>query len=249
MKQFISKVISNKNIAEDYYEMEFQWDVEAPLPGQFFTIRVSGQTAPLLRRPFAFSGFKENRGAMIYQIRGEGTRILQEKEPGDSLDIAGPFGNAFSEAEKNIIIAGGIGVGPMLFWAQRLKEKKNPVKLIFGCRNSALVPRCESFNQVEPVICTDDGSEGFKGNVTEYLTTLPAEEIKQSRLYSCGPHPMLKACHTFALEKKLDCFVSMEEIMACGVGACNGCIVETTNGYVRVCKEGAIFNSKDIIWH
>lgn len=257
MKHFFSEIISNDPIAKDFYSVCFKWNRndQAPEPGQFLTIRVTDSTVPLLRRPFAVSGYeKENQAAsVIYQKRGVATEILTGKNIGDEIDIIGPLGNTFNidNTIKNfIIVAGGIGLGPMIYLSNCLKNFNKEVKFIFGARNKSFVPERETFGYFNPIICTDDGTEGFKGTTVDCLTSLSSSDIKDAAIFACGPKPMLKGCHDFALKNNLHCQVLMEQTMACGVGACMGCVIKVKRepGYDRVCAEGAVFNSRDIIW-
>ncbi|MBN2038061.1 MAG: dihydroorotate dehydrogenase electron transfer subunit [Chitinispirillaceae bacterium] len=256
MKQFSSTIVSNRPISTDFYEIGFSWDraVVSPHPGQFFTVRISETTVPLLRRPFAFSGYAADSGraAMIYQKRGRGTEIMAAKKPGDTLDLLGPLGTAFPLSDKEasvLLVAGGIGLGPIMFLATALTANGQSVRCIFGSRNAGLVPDLAPFHAHSPVICTDDGSAGFKGTTVDYIMSIEQTVTRATVIYACGPMPMLKACHTLALRKKCACFVSVEQVMACGVGACMGCAVKTAaGGYARACHEGPVFNSNDLQW-
>ncbi|MFW6254276.1 MAG: dihydroorotate dehydrogenase electron transfer subunit [Chitinivibrionales bacterium] len=257
MKQFYPTIHTNRPIAGDFYEMVFDWDPAAniPLAGQFFTVRVSQQSVPLLRRPFAFSGFDTDKStvSMIYQRRGTATQLLVGKRSGDQLDVIGPLGNTFippENDEKPIIVAGGVGIGPMMFLAQTLIHKGFRPLFVFGARSKEFVPDIVSFSALEPQVCTDDGSLGFHGTTVDFLRSLETAVIKDAVVYGCGPNPMLKACHEFAQKHGIICEVSMEQVMACGVGACMGCVIKVVRepGYARVCKEGPIFDSKDVVW-
>lgn len=257
MKQFNATIIKNKRISNDFYQLEFSWnnDTDIPKPGQFLTIRISDQYTPLLRRPFAFSAFNKKRfsASIIFQRRGKGTELLAAKVPQDTIDIIGPLGNTFpipSVTEKLFLVAGGIGLGPILFLSSVLKESDIPAQLIFGCRKNTLIPACESFDQINPQICTDDGSAGFKGTVRDYLQSISQSLTSKSIIYGCGPSLMLKACDEFAQKHNLSCWISVEQIMACGIGACMGCVVKVKQapGFARACKEGPVFRSSDIVW-
>lgn len=257
MKHFFTVIISNEPIAKDFYQIIFDWDQEIsiPEPGQFLTIRISDGTVPLLRRPFALSGYekKNQKASIIYQKRGAATEILAGKKAGDKLDIIGPMGNSFKiedSIDTCVIVAGGIGLGPMLYTASYLKTIGRKVLFIFGAKNKSFIPQKDIFSSLSPVICTDDGSEGFIGTTVDYLLSIKNEDIKSAMVFACGPMPMLKGCHEFAMKNNLHCHVSMEQIMACGVGACMGCAikVEYEPGFARVCSEGPVFNSQDIAW-
>ncbi len=255
MKQFESRVIKNSVINEHFLEMEFEWNTtQIPSPGQFLTIRVSEKTVPLLRRPFAFSSFdSQNKScSIIYQKRGEATETLSQKRAGEKIDIIGPVGNGFPrfEGKEALLVAGGIGLGPILFLSNSLRKAGIPTTLIFGCRSKSLKPVSPSFEREEPVICTDDGSEGFHGTTMDYLNSISRKAGPGSALFCCGPHPMLRACHNFSTKHQIPCYVSVEQVMACGVGACMGCVVKTVDppGFKRACKEGPVFRSFELEW-
>lgn len=258
MKTVTTTVIENRQISPDFYLLAFQWKREwgEPQPGNFLELKVNNSTAPMLRRPFAFSGYDADRevAEMIYQIRGTSTQLLAEKREGDSVGIIAALGNAFTVPENcNTIfaVAGGVGLGPILFAAKRAAAAGKKVSFVTGFRSADLIPDRTLLEGLTATLCTDDGSEGFSGNVVQYLETLPADEIEGSFIWSCGPTPMLKACHNFAEAKGIKCEVSMEELMACGIGACMGCVCETKTeaGLARVCKEGPIFDSEEIKWN
>ncbi len=254
MKQFRSKVLKNDVLQNDFFQLWFHWDskTEPPLPGHFLTIRISEESVPLLRRPFALSSFdsKSNTASIIYQRRGTATTMMTAKRPGDTIDIIAPLGKPFPQrscASKYVLVGGGIGLGPMLFLSSVLEKTETPVELVLGYRTSSLVPQTEDFCTTVPKICTDDGTLGFKGTSIDYLATHLSVD-SSTVFYGCGPHPMLRALDTFAAAKSCSCFVSVEQVMACGVGACMGCVVKTVDGYKRACKEGPVFNSRDIVW-
>lgn len=244
------KVIKNSLIAKDYYELEFSWENEnRPTPGQFLTIKPMG--LPLLRRPFAFSGYKNGVGSIIYKKIGPATQGFSALKPGESLNILGPLGKPFIKPSKRpLLIAGGIGLGPMLFTATEYATQGLKPILIIGARDKSFIPELKLDAAITTIICTDDGSMGFKGNIAQYLESDGKKYLNNSELLACGPHIMLKACHNIALNNNIQCQVSLEEMMACGVGACYGCVVETTADvkYKRVCKDGPVFNSREIIW-
>jgi len=257
MKQFSSNVLSNEKIGEDFFLLQFVWDSSAtiPLPGQFFTIRVSSDSVPLLRRPFAFAGYDPmtHCTSFVYQRRGNATTIMTGMQSGDEIDVIGPLGRPFPIPDSDkapFLIAGGIGLGPILFLAHTLQDRANR-HFVFGSRTKSLVPSFEMFNNERPIICTDDGSMGFYGTVTDYLAASDIPENRQLVLYSCGPMPMLRACHNFSMDHGASCWVSVEQVMACGVGACMGCAVPVngTQEYARACKEGPVFNSTEIRWN
>jgi dihydroorotate dehydrogenase electron transfer subunit len=256
MKLSTPRILSNRPLCSDFYEMAFSWEpsLAAPLPGQFFTLRISEDSVPLLRRPFAFSAFDAAAGSasMIYQNRGRGTELLTGKRAHDTLNLLGPLGKGFplpGSDRHPLLVAGGIGLGPVLFLASAIRRQGRNPGLVFGCRSAALIPALPSLSDLSPVICTDDGSAGFKGTAGDYLSSIEPSVVPKTVLYACGPMPMLKACRDLALRKGCDCFVSVEQVMACGVGACMGCAIKmAAGGYKRACIEGPVFHSKEIAW-
>jgi dihydroorotate dehydrogenase electron transfer subunit len=255
MKQFLSEIVSNKQINENFFELSFSKPSGPvdPLPGQFLTVRIPESKQPLLRRPFAFSNANDKTCSIIYQVRGDATKALSLMKPGNLIDILGPIGKPFTIPHgkvRAILAAGGIGLGPILFLSSFLNEKGFDSTLIFGCKNANFIPECDSFKKENPVICTDDGSRGFKGTVRDYLETIKDVIDESTILYCCGPHPMLQSCQKYASERKIPCQVSVEQIMACGVGACMGCVVKVKSGtgYARACKDGPVFDSEELVW-
>jgi dihydroorotate dehydrogenase electron transfer subunit len=255
MQQFTTDIIRNRKIGHDFFEMQVVWPEAAGAPeaGHFITIRVSQSTVPLLRRPFAISGFDAASGvaSIIYQKRGEATQVLAGKSAGENLDIIGPLGTTFRlPAAKThcVLVAGGIGLGPMLFLGRSLLDRGYPLHFILGLRSANLLPAMDIFKPITPLICTDDGSAGFAGTAVDCVRTLAIGPSEAVEFFGCGPTPMLKALHGLAELQGFPCQVSMEQVMACGVGACMGCVIKTTKGFSRVCAEGPVFSSRDIIW-
>ena len=244
------RVISNREIAREYYELIFSWPLEKkPEPGQFLTVKPEG--LPLLRRPFAFSSYKDGNAGIIYKTVGEATKEFSKLSKNDLVSILAPLGNSFKEPKKSaILVAGGIGLGPMIFTAVKYAELGLKPTLLIGARDKGLIPELNLNKNIEVIICTDDGSLGFKGNVAQYLESDGLDLLKSGEILACGPHIMLNACHNLALKYDVECQVSLEEMMACAVGACYGCVVETNldEKYKRVCKDGPVFNSREIIW-
>ena len=253
-----------REIADGYFEMTFDWPpfLEPPVPGQFFTVRPSASTVPLLRRPFAFSAFSGEKAGFIFERRGEGTQILAGKRPGDTLDVLGPLGNCFPEpapGRRPILIAGGIGVGPIYYYAASLAARGFRPLMVVGARSAdslaspTIMGRVDAVSTtydalVETVICTDDGSVGFCGTPIDYLAR--QDEDSNCEFFLCGPHGLLAAGHFLANEWGVPAWVSMEQTMGCAVGACMGCAVRVHGDrqYARVCTEGPIFESKEIVW-
>lgn len=217
-------------------------------PGTFVHIAVPGKT---LRRPISVCDVYDDILRIVFEIRGEGTEILSNTKTGESLDILAPLGKGFEldSNKKTVFIGGGIGVPPMLY-ASKICGKNGIV--ITGFRNKDAVILQEDFakNGSQVILTTDDGSAGIKGFVTQALQDV----IDQAEMIcACGPIPMLKAIAKIADNNNIPCQVSLEERMACGIGACLGCAVlvnkdDGTQIYKHVCKDGPVFSSKEVVW-
>ncbi len=263
VKQFDAEIIENRPVTESWRELVLSWDglAETPAPGQFLTLRVSPYSDPLLRRPFAFSGFvgraagEAPRASVIYQIRGGATRLLSELAPGARLDAIGPLGRGFPQpgAEETPILAGGgIGLGPLLFLASALAEIGEAPLLVLGLRSLSLLPRIELPEGA--VLCTDDGSSGFRGTPVDWISrerpeSRPSGGGAAVRIYGCGPAPMLAALSGLAGDRGWAASLSAEQWMACGVGACMGCALPRSGGgFLRACADGPVFDAGEIDW-
>jgi len=232
------------------------------LPGQFVTVQVNNEgtgCVPVLRRPFAISNVKKDRFEFIFDEVGKGTKLLKKAVKEEKyLNILGPLGNGFdlkSEKKQKLLIAGGIGIAPIKRLVQYFSTTDCRVTLIWGNRNKTGFFDTDYFiNQnIKLLICTDDGSMGFEGNVVDLLES----EIKNKNLnnlsdydiFVVGPDPMMKAVCVSVGKKNTVCQVSLETPMACGMGVCQGCAVKKKNedGYFLVCKDGPVFYSDKII--
>ncbi|MBI5701220.1 dihydroorotate dehydrogenase electron transfer subunit [Candidatus Saganbacteria bacterium] len=265
-------ILDHKQVAPLFFKLTLQskYISSHAVPGQFVEVKVSEETNPLLRRPFSIHRIDPAKQIIdiLYEIKGIGTKALKELKIGQVLNILGPLGNGFTiNKEKKIAIlgGGGMGVAPLLALADALRavpagrQVSYPAlrTIVFiGARNAELVTCENDFKKLdaEVFITTDDGSSGRKGFVSDSLLDILAKELTasslhQTAIYSCGPFPMLRSIAQIAHEKQIDCQVSMEAFMACGIGVCYGCAIETQNGYKMVCKDGPIFNTKDIKWN
>ncbi|MGK9477214.1 dihydroorotate dehydrogenase electron transfer subunit [Melioribacter sp. OK-6-Me] len=246
-------VLSTVESLERLNKNTFLLKVKAPQlataikPGQFCNIKVSDTDYPLLRRPFSVCYTDGDIVYFMFDIHGEGTRMLAEKKSGDQLDILGPLGNGFNTAgdyEVAVLIGGGIGVAPFPLLIKHLEDKE--ILTFVGARNSEQLIKWGMRNLL---VATDDGSEGFNGNVIAcFQSEVKKLENKKIRIFGCGPNPMLRALQKVA-EKKYDCQLSIESAMACGFGICQGCPVKKSEGegYYLVCKDGPVFNSDQIV--
>lgn len=219
-------------------------------PGQFLNVRVSESMYPLLRRPFSVCDVQDEYFYLMFNIFGEGTKLLSKKEKGESIDILGPLGNGFNlegDYETAVIVAGGLGTAPFPFFTRKIKERKEILSFIGGRTTHDII----TYGMKNIFVATDDGSRGFKGTVIDLLQENIAKLKNQKiKIFSCGPKAMLRALKTFALENDFDCEVSTECAMACGFGICQGCPIESTKHtekYLLVCKDGPVFNVKDVV--
>ncbi len=262
MPLFDSRVVANFDVANDYYQMDFEWprDVPPPMPGQFFTVRVKDSVVPLLRRPFGVSGFDPGTdggspavASMIYWRRGPGTVLLAGYDPGDIIGVMGPLGVGFphpSDGAIPMLVAGGVGIGPILYLANALAAGGSAPLLLIGARTAASLPRINAHHRVQVRRATDDGSIGFHGTAIDLLEQTVSIAAGPMEIYLCGPHAMLRAGHDCASRHGLPAWVSMEQTMGCAVGACMGCAVRVHGDvrFARVCTEGPVFRSTEIAW-
>lgn len=259
----------NRPISVDFYRMTLSFENSlSPLAGQFLSIQLPLQSKMILRRPFAYSAYdaKKKEASIIYQKRGEGTALLTQHKVGEKLSLLTDLGNSFplptdnqptskelfKTIKKLYLVSGGVGLGPMLFTHYTLTQHSFPNHLIAGFRSKNYLPDIKELSPLKDKcsLCSDDGSFGFKGTVVDFLKTIDNAYWSESAIYACGPIPMMRSLHHFAQSVKAPLFVSMEEMMGCAVGACMGCIVKTVDekGYARVCKEGPIFDSRQLVW-
>lgn len=250
MKKIRAAVVSQKQIGSDVFDMVLQVGEVASLakPGQFISM-YSNDKSKLLPRPISICGIDKEQGTLrvVYRAVGEGTKEFSQMVPGDTLDVIGPLGNGFTMKDKKaILFGGGIGIPPMLELAKQLDCEKVAV---LGYRDEIFL--AEEFEQVTKVaIASEDGKTGTKGNVLDAVRELGLEG---DIIYACGPTPMLKAIKAYAEEKGMEAQISLEERMACGIGACLACVCkskevdEHTNVHnKRVCKEGPVFNAQEV---
>lgn len=253
MVQAKAKIISNNKIKDNYWHCVIDSHLVAKkaMPGQFIAIRLTEGFQPLLRRPFSIHDVSARKLTILYKVLGQGTQILSCKKPGEYLDIIGPLGNGFKlkTGKAHIIVAGGMGIAPLFFLSKALIKYK-PLVLL-GAKDKQQLLCVKEFKKLglSVKIATDDGSSGFKGRVSDLLVSvLLALRRPFPVVYACGPKPMLRAISEVAREYNILAQVSLEEHMACGFGACLGCVVKTKEGAKRVCKEGPVFEAKDVIW-
>jgi dihydroorotate dehydrogenase electron transfer subunit len=219
-------------------------------PGEFLNIRVSETMYPLLRRPFSVCDVDGDYFYIMFNIYGEGTKILSNKHHGETIDVLGPLGNGFNldgDYEAAILVGGGLGVAPFPYVIRKLNDTKKIFTFIGGRTFKDVI----TYEMKNIFISTDDGSLGLKGNVVQLLNE-NIELLKSARIkiFGCGPTAMLRSLKEFGQKNNFDCEVSTECVMACGFGICQGCPIESTvinDRYFLVCKDGPVFNVKDVV--
>jgi len=263
------KILSKEEIAPNIYLMKLSAPsvAQEALPGQFIHIKCSTDNYPLLRRPLSIHRIDKEKGEIyiLFQAVGEGTKLLSQRVIGDDLDIIGPIGNGFNiypESRKIMIIGGGIGVAPLLALCEESVRQGNEVRVLIGAKKKELVIGEENFRKLgaKVDVATDDGSYKYKGLVTDLLERIIKEGWLADQIFACGPKLKLKKVVEISLNAHIDCQVSLEERMACGIGACLGCICkikakEKNNNqdkikyiYKRVCVDGPIFEGSEEVW-
>jgi len=256
-----AKVISQQELKKGCFRMKLETAsiAKEAIPGQFIHIRCGDSTDPLLRRPLSIHRIGKRGIELLYSVVGKGTRILSRKKAGDTVDIIGPLGNGYKIHKDTktlkVLVAGGMGVAPLLALAEGLapavKGKKKFV-VILGAKTRNHILCEQEFKNLgaEVLIATEDGSRGKKALATELVQEIIASRRKREEicLYAAGPMAMVKALCRLSEACSLESQVSLEERMACGLGACLGCVVDTEEGYKRVCKDGPVFNIRKVRW-
>ena len=249
MKDYVATVVKNEKIAQNVYEITFLLDEDITVrAGQFGNISVGG--THLLRRPIAICKTEGREVTFCYQIKGEGTKKLKDMGAGTRLNVLMPLGNGFyvAENEKKIaLVGGGVGVFPLISVLRDYYEEKI-VSAYIGYRNKDAVCGVEEFKKATRFVAvTDDGSYGEQMNAVQAFAADLEKGNRPDVVLACGPTPMLRALKTLVEKENLQCYVSLEERMGCGIGACLVCVCDLTNGtHARVCKDGPVFNVKSI---
>ena len=243
-KTFNAKILSNNEVAEKIFRMTVESPelADSSRAGQFVQVKISDEFT--LRRPLGIASAVDGKVKIFYRAVGRGTEILSTRQAGESLNILGALGNGFSTyGGKILLVGGGMGLAPLLCAA----EKFSADVLIGGRTSSEVTFWQEEFRlHVEKIfITTDDGSYHQKGFVTDLLPEILSTE-NYSAILTCGPEIMMRGVARLAKERNLPCEVSFEKRMACGLGACLSCSIDTAGGRKKVCKDGPIFNAKEV---
>ena len=249
MKDYIATIVKNEEIATNIHAVTFDIGEEAVVRcGQFGNISVGG--SHLLRRPIAICKTEGSLVTFCYQIKGEGTQALKAMKEGDKVNLLMPLGNGFyvEEEEKKVaLVGGGVGVFPLISVLRQYLNTKEIFAYI-GYRNKGAVCGVEEFVKAQKFIAvTDDGSYGAQMNAVQAFEADLAKGNRPDVVLACGPTPMLRALKAVVEKENLNCYVSLEERMGCGIGACLVCVCDMTNGKkARVCKDGPVFNANEV---
>lgn len=253
-KKETAKVLSQKKLSEGIYDMWIQTSLaKEAVPGQFICIYPKNKST-LLPRPISICEVGEDSLRIVYRVAGQGTKEFSEYRAEDDIAVMGPIGNGFplqeGEGKKVFLMGGGIGVPPILELTKQLKTDASKKQVIMGYRNSEtfLLDEFEKYGTC--YAATEDGSVGTKGNV---MDAIAANALDADVIFACGPMPMLRAIKQFAEKKGIPAYISLEERMACGVGACLGCVVKTKEvdhhshvNNARICTDGPVFEAGDV---
>jgi dihydroorotate dehydrogenase electron transfer subunit len=228
-------------------------------PGQFLMVRVSDRPYPLLRRPLSIHARERESIEIFFARTGEGTAILADRKPKETLDILGPLGKGFYISRglqgKTVgLVGGGRGIAPLYFLAKELETKGVRLRVFYGGRTAADLPLLDRFARLksEVFVSTDDGSAGFRGFVAAMLEKELDKTAPPARIYACGPDPMMRRVAEVAAARRIPAQLSLEAVMGCGIGACWGCVKKIRRGetaeWVKICEEGPAFEASEIIW-
>lgn len=256
MKKYILDldVVSAEKLNDKYILLKLTSDETLPemLPGQFAEIRVDNSPTTFLRRPISinFVDRTNNQLWLLVAMIGDGTRQLGKLKAGDKLNCMLPLGSTFTmpatKEQKFLLVGGGVGVAPLLYFGSKIKEFGAEPTFLLGARKGSDLLLLDEFKKYGRVfVTTEDGSMGEKGFVTNHSVL---QKEKFDFISTCGPQPMMKAVAAYATKTDIECEASLENKMACGVGACLCCVEKTTKGNVCVCKEGPVLNIKKLLW-
>ncbi len=256
MKQCIDlKVKAVEHLSEKHVLLSLSSDMELPdmQPGQFVELRIDTEKDTFLRRPISITFFdkRANELHLLVADAGKGTHSLVQTKVGDTINCLLPLGNSFTlssadAGNRRLLVGGGVGVAPLLYLGKVLKEQGTDVTFLLGARSASDLLLLDEFAKYGRVlVTTEDGTMGERGFVTNH-SVLSTEKF--SHISCCGPKPMMKAVAVYAQKSGTPCEVSLENMMACGLGACLCCVEKTTEGNLCVCKDGPVFNINKLLW-
>lgn len=248
-------VIYKETLNKSYFLLRLKSLNELPIitPGQFVQIKIEGASHTFLRRPISIHWVDyENRSIdILVRIAGEGTSTLSHLPLGASLDVMYPLGNGFdweliSATQRPLLVGGGVGVAPLLWLGERMKQQGVSPIFLLGARSANDLLQFDRFAAIGDLyLTTEDGTLGQRGYVTDHSILIDSDF---SAIYCCGPTPMMKSIALYARSRQIPCQVSLENLMACGFGVCLCCVEDTTQGHQCVCKQGPVFNIDQLLW-
>ena len=250
------RVVAVTRLHERYVLLRLTQDEPLPemLPGQFVEVRVDGSPSTFFRRPISINFVDRQRNELWLLVAtvGDGTRRMAQLTAGDTLNMMGPLGRGFTlpggdNPRSVLLVGGGVGVAPLLYLGATLGERGVRPTFLLGARTANDLLLMDEFRRYGDVyVTTEDGSEGERGFVTQH--TVLQRQPKFDLIQTCGPTPMMKAVARYAFQQGIECEASLENMMACGLGACLCCVEKTTSGNLCVCKDGPVFNVKQLLW-
>ncbi|HHZ02433.1 MAG TPA: dihydroorotate dehydrogenase electron transfer subunit [Tissierellia bacterium] len=243
MKIVKNRILKNQFVSEGVYRISVEADTQVK-PGQFFMLKTLDNSF-LLPRPLSVNDVNGNTVSFLYRVEGKGTKKISTLHEGEELQLFGPLGNGFDINDLKgtvAVVGGGMGVAPILYLVKLLGQK---AEVYLGYKDSANMYICQEFKNISEkvVVVTEDGSFGEKGLVTDYVPY-----NKYTSVVACGPEIMMRKIAEHCTENEIQCYVSLERRMACGMGVCLGCNVETKAGNKKACKDGPVFSGEEIIW-
>ncbi len=267
-QRVLARLLEHTEVSPNYWRMKMRqyFVAQNAKPGQFAHLLPRRETlnAPLLRRAFSILNAQDDWFEILYRVNGAGTQNMTLFRPGDDIDVVAPLGNGFEYSTKHaLLVGGGVGVPPMAMLAKfrdASAQSDNSTKVLIGARNVRDVICLDDFAKLgfeiglDLKVATDDGSMGEQGLVTTLLERELQTQQSETVVYACGPWPMLRAVAEVCRQYEVPCQVSMEESMPCGVGVCNGCVVEMKNApdeyskYRRICVEGPVLWAHEVKW-
>lgn len=243
-KNHLGTIEEIKEINKEVYSLKLSSPtLENIEPGEYISILCEGLT---FRRPFSVTDFEDKTVTVLIKKRGKGTEYLSNLKTGDKVEFSAPLGNTFTlENKKTLLIGAGIGVAPLFYLNKNLKEIGTETYLAAGFLTNEDILGSFDF------VSTDDGSNGNKGSICDYVDKL-IQGFKPEKIVTCAPHPVLKIIAEKANEYGIDCEVCMEKVMACGIGVCRGCVIQVKkDGQIvnkTVCKDGPVFKGEEVVW-
>jgi len=247
------RIIKNTRLNKDFFILELSGNGKIPemKPGQFVQVRVDGSPGTFLRRPISIHdvNYGQNTFRLLIQVAGKGTETLSKLDKGDFLNVIYPLGNSFSlphKKQRSLLVGGGCGVAPLLFLGKYLTSNGFTPDVLLGFRTAERIIEFSEYREIGRVfLTTEDGSQGEKGIITDH-PVLSSE--RYDMIYCCGPDLMMRNIAKYCRKNDINCEVSLENLMGCGIGVCLCCVIDTVRGNLCTCVDGPVFNINDLKW-